>query len=1338
MTDRVLLGEKNVLTADGVIYSNLTFAIAPNIGGGVVAYVNAPQGVSFSGIPSSGAIGVQPASGEPYDTLFYSSVDDISVFNSWRFNLTEPPAQNYLFNKSVRINGPVNGLWISKPTVNVLSVTNLAIPEDDWYGFQEEFDWTSAEDEVWANSSPGINRSFIPDNYSDGLDALSPFGFCTWAYAPPATDPQRYTIRRTVNNTLLYTGGYGDQLIHSPAFVAANTEQVAAGSHGYSRLWDPFFGDVHPDAINTTDYPFVEMRIRRLPTPNRPIVSTNDLILYFSAVPVDDTPTPDGAGGFNYLISEQYTTKNSTTHVPGHPDFFTIGAAAHQTSAFTPNRVDGSPFNYIRANGYKQIFTDETVGEWKTIEWNLSEYQWWGNMPGNYRLHKLRFDLTHSTTPETGATWNPETAPMWEIDYVRVKRETIPANLGRWNSKQAAMIFDSDIHHTGLVHQTGTVTIGTAKALINGNTSNRVVGHNIDNDANGYVSFPELDYIPLVLFQRIDENVGVTGSSFPGGEDEFSICTQYWEDHRYPTIDMNTSENILHKGFDIQTVPKVKSSAYFKGPLDAPPMHENFYSFTSGTGDNQLLDATGLTYYSSADFPLPWTGPIPSDSNRAGRNFSDMVQSFSEVRTFAYARAKKDGFWLTCRNAIAQEGLEPVLNLAPVLPEKGIQDSGNSAYTAMQFQNDNGAWGMFHPALALYDGQKFTERIQLNWDSKVTANSFLLDKIGQDYSGTIYPQYRWSPSFSVSGLPFNGALARPNGPAPTDKNKYPLAYKTITNATGKNAGWTDNGMLRKNTGGFYPYRYQSNEWYHDNDGTQHSTGVQYNIKRLSSTGIFHPHGVVPETSLAFDNKNTDFSDRNPATTANVGVYNQTAYIGGAKNKRFSANSKIHTIDFKTNEKWPDEPQKSYFGFAGAESTHTAAEPFFALSPPNVVPESILYTLKYTNPTGDGTTSSDYGGELMIANIDGTNPRIFHDNMPEAHSGGGHLRPVATPSDAPNPGAGSGSSHTGVQWSPDGKHIVFSTLVDAAGSLPRFHMQFAKRVSLNGPEGDEIRTASLAGSAGGAGMSLTGPQSFTSIEPAFRADSAGGFIQYITPEAFTTLSEVSGGDPDYTGMEIVLPSGTANYKEHSGGWPGNFLGEPGGAGTGINGFGPDPRVNITARYWRSSPALGPYMTFQDSVNTSGVSTPKRIYIWDVENALGDFFNTNTNRREVTSYAGPDDETEAQVSHDGKLIAFVRGGDIWLADFNIDNAGAHAGDPLATNERNITQSDGTNYAPVFSNDDKKVFFKTFTSDSKWKLRYSDAFPEDVEYDSDFSKPPTYKYWVLRVPVSFPEYT
>jgi hypothetical protein len=798
---------------------------------------------------------------------------------------------------------------------------------------------------------------------------------------------------------------------------------------------------------------------------------------------------------------------------------------------------------------------------------------------------------------------------MWEIDYVRVKKASIPANLGRWNSKQGSMLLDSDINHMSLVHQSGIVTIGTAKALINGNTSNRVVGHNIDNDANGYVSFPELDYIPLVLFQRIEE--GVVGKSYPGGEDEFSVCTQNWADKRSGTID-TTNPYHLTQGSSIKTVGKRKAEDIFpQGAFQAPwpsfaastrwkvtwnadsdpasptyglakgeliskaskartvlgvwnygggmnyPMYPNFYSYTS-LGDNEAVYGDGAgtsdpgpnyfgphgavgpwewevgfiwdysvqdTYsdpriggdgyfwrqdperrastelpsrmlrdedyssvywfqypYRDVNFQVPdqtmagwnsrpwWAylyqfpnakGNVPANQdpetgvfhdnphllegstplhtwsqyeagsadpvvraeafsvgflNMAGkttggsspatfrgrfdwegerwkprRYFSYLPtnynpgwlipnpgsgvgsrpgphieevstavgrywgppapyggvgndysgsESFQEVRTFAYARAKKDGFWLTCRNAIGQEGMEPALNLAPVLPEEGTANQGSVAFTNMRSNNDNGAWGMFHPALTLYDTgdgngpQKFTEGLQLKWDTRTTANLALLDKVGTDRYGRTYDQYKWWPSFSCSGLAFNGVLARPSGNTPMAKWDWPISYEpslgnpavvyqgeaftfgglaqggdepilmgstdSVTASGSQRPGlvfpiydaeYTVNGILKGDTGGFYPHRYQSNRVIHiDDKGVIHSfvpaetgerrskhTFYQYNFKRLSSSGIFHPENVVPKETEAFDNRNVPSSGDT--------IENQTAYIGGAMNKK---------------------------------------------------------------------------------------------------------------------------------------------------------------------------------------------------------------------------------------------------------------------------------------------------------------------------------------------------------------------------------------------------------------------------------------------------------------------
>jgi hypothetical protein len=520
--------------------------------------------------------------------------------------------------------------------------------------------------------------------------------------------------------------------------------------------------------------------------------------------------------------------------------------------------------------------------------------------------------------------------PLWEIDYVRVKKKDIPIDAGPYGNAQDAMLFDSDINHMGIVHQTGTVTIGTAKAYIDGTTSDHVVGHNIDNDANGYVSFPALDYIPLVLFQRVDENVVDTGIAFAEGEDEFSVSVSKWEDFRYPTVDMNTSEPSW-KGFDMQFVYygpheggtvqgegellndafsyKISSLAYFNNTTGSPVnAKENFYVATSDSSDGTTTNPSADPFarrwnkHKGTGFGGTWDPPssggkdsfpnwdkmdIVSERTRRFTDYSSagaidvisplphwptLATHFSEFRTFAYARAKKDGFWLTCRNAIAQEGMEPVLNLAPVLPESTTANQGAAAYTSMVSNNDNGAWGMFHPALALYDDTKFTEGLQLKWDTRTTANLALLDKVGEDDSGNFYNQYKWWPSFSCSGLIFNGATTNPGGNATSiSRSDYPLSYTKSSGAGNDNAEYSVNGILKGATAGFYPYRYQYNHMYHrhfDISGTsrlQPSTGnaeqedgmwkiPQWNIKRLSSEGIFHPEGIVPTNTESYNNK----------------------------------------------------------------------------------------------------------------------------------------------------------------------------------------------------------------------------------------------------------------------------------------------------------------------------------------------------------------------------------------------------------------------------------------------------------------------------------------------------
>ena len=117
--------------------------------------------------------------------------------------------------------------------------------------------------------------------------------------------------------------------------------------------------------------------------------------------------------------------------------------------------------------------------------------------------------------------------------------------------------------------------------------------------------------------------------------------------------------------------------------------------------------------------------------------------------------------------------------------------------------------------------------------------------------------------------------------------------------------------------------------------------------------------------------------------------------------------------------------------------------------------------------------------------------------------------------------------------------------------------------------------------------------------------------------------------------------------------------------------------------------------------------------------------------------------------GTKITYTDGTDIFIADWP-GVAAINAGGTI-TNIRNLTQWDNTGTErynsndPQFNADDTKIFFKTrYIFDSTnineydWLLQYSYINPEQVTYDPDMAHPPTYKYWVLRVPVSFPEYT
>ena len=127
-----------------------------------------------------------------------------------------------------------------------------------------------------------------------------------------------------------------------------------------------------------------------------------------------------------------------------------------------------------------------------------------------------------------------ENDPDLEFDYMRAKKREIPMNFG--DSANDSLLFDSNWPRTGLVHQTGVVSIGTEYAWANGTTKPAGTSHK--GSTQGRVQFSDLPYIPVVLFQRIDAQTSATSkTAFPGGDKEFSqsICaidvpTRKWND----------------------------------------------------------------------------------------------------------------------------------------------------------------------------------------------------------------------------------------------------------------------------------------------------------------------------------------------------------------------------------------------------------------------------------------------------------------------------------------------------------------------------------------------------------------------------------------------------------------------------------------------------------------------------------------------------------------------------------------------------------------------------------------------------------------------------------------
>lgn len=355
------------------------------------------------------------------------------------------------------------GLWVSKPGVNVIAYAGNTY-FDDMYGLNQNFKWSG---------EASFNHNFVGVLSSDN----------------PSTQP-----RSTANGTLLLSS-YGSTGNPNFIYVMNTSPNWTSGFYatGYrSHLKDTSF--------HGATYPLLEFRIRR-PQP-------------FPGVYWGDTPTFYNTLASNKMLIWYFATSNTT----------------HPSGTIVPG--GGDQWAQIPSNDLNAIFG--TQDDWVTIEYDFENltYRWERddgqahsgalstsaeyNWVADTYIHALMFGPLRGVDNSTSPT--AFNVPDFELDYVRSKKRGVPMNFGV--SIQDQFSFSSDWEETGLVHQTGKVTIGNEYAWANGTSKESGTSH--PGSTSGHVTFPKLPYIPVVLFQRMDsDNPNI---SFPGGDKEFSFA----------------------------------------------------------------------------------------------------------------------------------------------------------------------------------------------------------------------------------------------------------------------------------------------------------------------------------------------------------------------------------------------------------------------------------------------------------------------------------------------------------------------------------------------------------------------------------------------------------------------------------------------------------------------------------------------------------------------------------------------------------------------------------------------------------------------------------------------
>jgi len=445
------------------------------------------------------------------------------------------------------------GFWASKPGVNVIAYAGNTF-FDDMYGYNENFDWTLNEKFTYGF------HEYVPTSVtgSGGRIKTTQDGTILFTSNANLSLVQRDSYKLGSYNRL--QDGWTNFRLNGEFAVSLNATPNWSGVTNQGWLdWTTANHRRKDLSFVGKDYPVLEMRVRKPPKSDGshwtmqelgPSLWDFGIIFHTSNSTVSYLTQSQNESANPYVIGNR---KNlSVVRVGGtSPSWFHIITGTNLgVSASTLAQVTYSGewriLEYDMKNAKLRVYDDATetllntyslVGTSTTVGPKL----WVEDTKIDNLFFRFHYGIGYRKYPLSSGSgaYYPDTALMFgsgvgdvvvapsvdaegnevpgvyesggdpfqtvgldhsepdtEIDYIRVKKLGVPIKFG--NSINEKFAFSSDWESTGLVHQTGRVTVGNEYAWANGTSKHSGTSH--PGSTSGRIDFPSCPIFLLFYF----------------------------------------------------------------------------------------------------------------------------------------------------------------------------------------------------------------------------------------------------------------------------------------------------------------------------------------------------------------------------------------------------------------------------------------------------------------------------------------------------------------------------------------------------------------------------------------------------------------------------------------------------------------------------------------------------------------------------------------------------------------------------------------------------------------------------------------------------------------------